>query len=100
MEARMTIVQLMPAKKWWAVYVNRDYKVSVEPLACWALIEDPISKKREVEGMVVSGKYIISMRECPNFDGYVYADSSNQALNRAVTDRRVPPNGSLPPERW
>ena len=69
-------------------------------LACWALIEDPISKKREVEGMVVSGKYIISMRECPNSDGYVYADSSNQALNRAVTDRRVPPNGSLPPERW
>lgn len=49
MEARMTIVQLMPAKKWWAVYVNRDYKVSVEPLACWALIEDPISKKEKLK---------------------------------------------------
>lgn len=68
MSDQETIIQIMPADGWVAVY-EMDGEESAEPIVCFALvesIEDGI-KRRDVRPMCADGKLIDFADEAENF---------------------------------
>ena len=73
------IVQIMPAEGWNAVFVDRlpsgEYKLSSEPLACWALVEDEAKDydrpRRQVVGLAARALARPEMSDCGICNNFV-----------------------------
>ncbi|HLZ60948.1 MAG TPA: hypothetical protein VKR06_28700 [Ktedonosporobacter sp.] len=66
------IVQMMGvAPQWQAVYALTDGEVVMEPLVCWALVEEKETGETSIVGMVAEGSSI-EVATSENFLGYNY----------------------------
>lgn len=71
--AERTILQIIPAAGWRAVYEEDDGSLHEAPVACWALIEKeerPGKVSRDVEGMG-GDDYLDFIEDIGNFVRYV-----------------------------
>ena len=75
------VKQIIPAEGWWACFscINKSGKVWLDRLACWALMNDGA-----VLGMCECGGYIDFAENVGNFEGYVYAESIEEAEKKAL----------------
>ena len=92
------IVQIMPAEGWNAVFVEQlptgERKLSSEPLACWALVEDEAKDydrpRRQVVGLAARALARPEVSDCGisnNFVGYLRDGEDIEVWREAAESR-------------
>ncbi|MBN2251438.1 MAG: hypothetical protein JW724_05125 [Candidatus Altiarchaeota archaeon] len=82
------ILQLLPAKNWWAVY-DDDGEPFISRLVCWALVQVGNEEvDRSVTGMDIDEEGRVEFcQEIENFRNYVYAKTKEEAMKEVEDEQ-------------
>lgn len=65
------IIQIIPAQDWYGMYEQEDGTMELDPIACWALVDD--GQDRFVVGLAAAD-YVDFCENTSNFRGYKHKE--------------------------